>query len=539
MNEQADKNNKINTLTVVLGAGESCNCDLSNSNHHYVLIDARSDAIDSLNEQYGSNAQITTRQACVTPESGRASFYHYSLPEFSSTLKSAELTRYLPGLTVTGNEFVSGITLSQLVSDLPHAKVLQLALELPGQELALLQSLKDNDPDSFNLIDTLTITTSEQRLYEQGNTNDELATWLEQQGYELSQSKAKEFSMLEQTWQVDKKQLQINALIAERDEAIARASRVRGELNKKLEESEKQFEQAEKRAQKLKSERDELQKKLEETENYNKQIAKLNKHMDYMFEQQRLQLEQATNALGSHITETSSRQASALKARLSLEQTYGRTLIELDAKNSNIDEVRALALTNQLYENSYDIIIEFGAGKSTEFLVSALVNYHRQDRKLVNKPSGDFDREELDLPQHLLSFEHSQEQYKKVKERIGMCGLETLIDLRYTPLIPSHNSQELFYDCQRALSNVASLFDGRGAKALIVINHSETDVKPSYGAALEIILNNLSALQLDIIASDATGIKNNLESWQKLMNERGLATESEKLDGIYLLRINS
>ncbi|TDP40210.1 hypothetical protein DEU29_102110 [Idiomarina aquatica] len=230
MNEQADKNNKINTLTVVVGAGESCNCDLSDNNQHYVLVDARSDAIHSLNEQFGNNEQITTRQVCLTPESGRSSFYHYSLPEFSSTLKLGEFTRYLPGLTVTGNEFVSGITLSQLISDLPHAKVLQLNLELPGQELDLLQALKDHDPDSFNIIDKLTITTSEQRLYEQGNTSDELGTWLEQQGYELSQSETKEFSLLEQTWQVDKKQLQISALIAERDEAVAQASDFSNEL---------------------------------------------------------------------------------------------------------------------------------------------------------------------------------------------------------------------------------------------------------------------------------------------------------------------
>ncbi|MFD2632117.1 hypothetical protein [Idiomarina piscisalsi] len=300
-----------------------------------------------------------------------------------------------------------------------------------------------------------------------------------------------------------------------------------------------ELKQAQTRAQRFKNENDKLQKKLEAAEKYNDQLAKLNERMDYMFEQQRLQLEQATNALGRHITQTSSQQVTELKARLSLERTFGSNLIELNDNSSNLSEVTAVTLTQQLEENSYDLIIEFGAGKSTEFLANAIINNHSPSPQLENKSANsDFDTSDFDLPQQVLSFEYEKKQFNTVKKRIEQNGLQNLVDLKYAPLVPTEHNSELFYDCARTLTNVANLFDGREAKVLIVVNPTSEHNRPHYDSTLAAVLNSLSALQLDIFLNENLATKALQQDWNQLLQHRGLPSEEKRSNGAYLLRIN-
>lgn len=311
------------------------------------------------------------------------------------------------------------------------------------------------------------------------------------------------------------------------------------ELEQKLEESEKQLKQAQTQTQGFKKESDELQKKLEATEKYNEQLAKLNERMDSMFEQQRLQLEQATNALGQHITQTSNQQVTELKARLSLERSFGNNLINLNDNNSNLSEITAVNLTQQLEENSYDLIIEFGAGKSTEFLANAIINTHSPNRQLENNLGNNgFDASNFDLPQHVLSFEHDKKQFNAVKKRIEQNNLQNLVDLKYAPLVPIENSSDLFYDCARTLTNVANLFDGREAKVLILVNPASERSRPHYDSILAAVLNSLSALQLDLFLNESLATKALQKDWNQLLQHRGLPSEEKRSNGAYLLRIN-
>ena len=571
----AESTNNMNKLTIVVGAGDDYTCDVSNPSHHYLLIDARRDAVDALQTTYANSSQVNVSHVVVTVKSGRTQFYHYSLPEFSSALKPQELKQLLPGLTIKGSEYSSGTSLADIINDSSDVNELELILDVPGQELALLESLAE--ADSLLAIDALAVTTPNSGLYEQGNTATELSDWLQTQGFEQNNETSQAFSLTTQTWSVDKRAIRIAQLEKERDEALARtidaekqrdeavarascmskelaeANEVRQKnadwaqnlksqketLEQKLEDSEKQLKQAQNSAQRFKNESDELQKKLETAEKYNEQLTKLNERMDYMFEQQRLQLEQATNALGRHITQTSSQQVTELKARLSLERTFGTNLINLNENDSNLSEVTAVTLTQQLEENSYDLIIEFGAGKSTEFLASAIINNHNPNKQLENKSgSNEYEASDFDLPRHVLSFEHDKKQFNEVKERIEQNSLQNLVDLKYAPLIPVSQSQELFYDCERALKNVASVLDGRDAKVLILINSSSSQKQPSCVAAVPTILNSLSAFRLDIVISDKAFSEKIMEDWQQLISERGLEFVKNQNSGICCLRVN-
>ncbi|MDV6328073.1 hypothetical protein Q5L94_08380 [Idiomarina sp. Sol25] len=389
--------------------------------------------------------------------------------------------------------------------------------------------------------------------------------WAQNLQAKLEKSSAEKRSLLERANKAEKrsseleKQLQSDAAQArERAEALqAQVEKANVELSNANEEKQKQAEWAHslqakldqalaekdklaERAETVEARNSELQKKLEAAEKYNEQLAKLNERMDSMFEQQRLQLEQATNALGRHITQTSSQQVTELKARLSLERTFGKSLINLNENDSNLSEVTAVTLTQQLEDNSYDLIIEFGAGKSTEFLANAIINNHSPNQQLENKSgSNDFEASDFDLPQHVLSFEHDKKQFNSVKQRIEQHNLQNLVDLKYAPLIPVSQSQELFYDCERALTNVSSVLDGRDAKVLILINSSASQKQPSYPASVPTLLNSLSAFSLDVVISYKTSSEKTIEDWQQLISERGLEFENKGSRDMCFLRINS
>lgn len=548
-----ESTNRIKKLTIVVGAGDDYSCRFDNEQHHYLLIDARREAVERLQQTYADEPRVQIKQALISGKAHLITFYRYSLPEFSSTLKPDTLTQLLPGLAIKGDEEVSAESLAELISEAAGAKFIELILNVPGQELSMLSSLSS---ETLLKLDSLIAVTQSSKLYQNGNTASELSDWLFDQNFDKNHETDQAFSLVTQDWSIDKKALRITQLERERDEAVARASDAEKErdeavarassTSKELEKVTAQREEANQKAQKLENELKELRienqalkQKLESAEKYNEQLAKLNKRMDYMFEQQRLQLEQATNALGRHITQTSNQQVTELKARLSLERTFGKSLINLNDNDSNLSEVTAVALTQQLEENSYDLIIEFGAGKSTEFLANAIINNHSPNRQLENKSAANgFDSSDFDLPQHMLSFEHDKKQFNAVKQRIEQNSLQNLVDLKYAPLIPVSQSQELFYDCGRALTNVASVLDGRDAKVLILINSSTSQKQPSCKAAVPTILNSLSALRLDIVTSGKMFSQETMSYWQQLITERCLEFDMNQNSGMCFLRIN-
>jgi hypothetical protein len=502
-------------------------------------------AIAKLNAQKYS---FNVKSAVVSNDGEARTWYDYNLDEFSGITKAIALKQLFPGLKLQNAKSVNTIAIDELLSEVTaESSSCGLIIKVPGLGCELLERLSEK-----NLLDRITfiaITTNSLDLFENPNELREVQKVVAEAGFKLTFQEVDDPDFPVLYFDRDENAERLKRLLqelAQANEAKQKnadwAQNLKSQketLEQKLEESEKQLKQAQNRAQRFKNENDELQKKLEAAEKYNEQLAKLNERMDYMFEQQRLQLEQATNALGRHITQTSSQQVTELKARLSLERTFGTNLINLNENDSNLSEVTAVTLTQQLEDNSYDLIIEFGAGKSTEFLVNAIINNHSPNRQLENKSAAnDFDASDFDLPQHVLSFEHDKKQFNAVKKRIEQNNLQNLVDLKYTPLIPNKQSQELFHDCDRALANVASLFDGRDAKVLIVVNPTNAKKQPTHAAALATVLTSLSALQLDIMLSDQLNSNELATNWQGLLTERGLESEAKQANGAYLLRIN-
>lgn len=540
---------------VYIGAGEGEDLKELTSGlvaKHWLLVEGDGRKLKRLKQATARfDAQrysFDVKSAVVSNDGEPRTWYDYNLDEFSGITQALTLKQLFPGLKLQNSKSVNTVAIDELLSEATaENSSCGLIIKIPGLgcdlvERLLLKNLLDR-------VSFIAITTNSLDLFENSNEQRDVQKVVVEAGFKLTFQDSDDLDFPVLYFDRDENAEKVKRLLKDLEQAnkenqkqIDFAQNIKSEkeaLEQELEESEKQLKQAQNRAQRFKNENDELQKKLETAEKYNEQLAKLNERMDYMFEQQRLQLEQATNALGRHITQTSSQQVTELKARLSLERTFGTNLINLNENDSNISEVTAVTLTQQLEDNSYDLIIEFGAGKSTEFLANAIINNHSPNRQLENKSAAnDFDASDFDLPQHVLSFEHDKKQFNAVKKRIEQNNLQNLVDLKYTPLIPNKQSQELFHDCDRALANVASLFDGRDAKVLIAVNPTNAKKQPTHAAALATVLTSLSALQLDIMLSDQLNSNELATNWQALLTERGLESEAKQANGAYLLRVN-
>src|SRR5690625_7635220 len=96
--------------------------------------------------------------------------------------------------------------------------------------------------------------------------------------------------------------------------------------------------------------------------------------MGYLFDQQRLQVEQAANALGRHISTTASTTARELEAGISLQHQFGGTLPSLEEQGNRLPSTVALQLARQLKAQPYDVILEMGSGVTTSCMANIIIN---------------------------------------------------------------------------------------------------------------------------------------------------------------------
>lgn len=267
------------------------------------------------------------------------------------------------------------------------------------------------------------------------------------------------------------------------------------------------------------------QKESEQQGTKEQELKKLEKRMEYFFEQQRLQMEQAANALGRHITTTVTNTAKDLEAGIALQQQYGQDLPSLEDQNGRLPPSVALQLSRQLRTQPYDVIIELGSGVTTTFMAHTLRNHtgksdepHSGEKQVAHY----VDASEDDLPKRIVCFEHKRKKYLDLQKTLQKTGLAPMISMQFAPLVNiSHQEQDyLFYDCATRLQQLAKLFDGREARIFILVNQINGDNSLSLIPAMTQILQFLAAHQLDIVAPwKDEGL---VRKWKVDLIERGL-----------------
>ncbi|WP_347331335.1 hypothetical protein [Marinimicrobium locisalis] len=270
-----------------------------------------------------------------------------------------------------------------------------------------------------------------------------------------------------------------------------------------------------------------LEEQLAEAGKSEQQFTKLQQRMEHLFDQQGLQLEQATNALGRHVTSTGHNTARELEAGFQLQQQLGPDFPSMAERGNRLPSTVALQLARQLKNQPYDLIIEMGSGVTTSFLA------HTLRKRVEDQGEGEAEGSSVaryvepsddDLPKRILCFEHNRSTVNTLQGTLKHSGLYPIITLQYAPLVAcQHQGQEyLYYDCGSRLRQIAQLFENRTAKIFVLLNDVGGDGRPNPVVALPQLLQYLSAHSLDVVVNAGEKDAGFINQWQQLLDSRGL-----------------
>ena len=329
-------------------------------------------------------------------------------------------------------------------------------------------------------------------------------------------------------------------------------------------------EQAEKLEVALAQEKEKNQKLIEQKDqivadqSQNKDLmSTLEARMEQLFTQQASQIQQATNALGKHVTQSFVHQRQHYQSVTGLHQYLENGEQPLAFGSWAIDTELAVHLVRAIEQNNYDLIIEFGSGTSTALMARAVFNTLVEGKEVNNSESLSLEYEdnqasalskqkkgaravkskalslnEYDLPRRILSFEQDKAYQQQTKATLTAQGLANLVELVLAPLVPtrlSHQSEQnvLFYDCEKHLARIASLYENKQARILVLVDGPASPKNNLLirEPALANVLQYLSAHHLDIVLDDSSreGEQQVAELWREVCEERGLSWQEEEL----------
>ena len=328
----------------------------------------------------------------------------------------------------------------------------------------------------------------------------------------------------------------------------------KSELKRTLDELQKSQQTSQKSNEQLKKENQSLQQQLEVLQQEKQQllqgqqhsetaVTQLEQRMTQMFEQQAGLLQQSVSALGQHVTRSFNDQRQHLQTLSSLNTYLETGLQPLLFGGWAIDADLANYLVRKLELESYDLVIEFGSGTSTQLIARVLGQKTGSTDKVSLEYDGAVSSQQvksLDLPQRILSFEQDKTHFDNTRALLAKEGLSHLVDLVLAPLVPTPLTGQqvtpapLFYSCEQNIARIAQVFEGRSARILVLVDGPFSPQKDPLvrEPALAMLLQHLSAHQLEFLLDDyqREGEQQVAEHWQQLCEQRGLAYKQESLN---------
>lgn len=595
----------LNTiLHIGAGQGEDLPAYLESDAKRILLVEPNPSLAEQLRRRTQNDERVQVLELAITDDPALNQLNEYNLPEAASLYRPTGLRQIFPGLRITVQHPVTTQTPEQLLKQYPlEGDHNLLVIQAPGAEPAIVKALAS--ANKLGTISNIRLTLPAEVYYEGSDRPEDALQTLAQRGYNtehtntqnpdwpeyhlvcnplarrlqdvdlekhsLTQALQKSENAQQQTQvaldaatrelgeltqKLDAHKKQVETLQAEREQTNAKSAELAEQLKnaqQKLEASdsarqkaEAKQQEADKRAEKLASQVKKLEEQLAAANKNQQQFTELQKRMEHLFDQQGLQLEQAANALGRHVTSTAQNTAKELEAGFQLQQQLGTDFASLAERGNRLPSTVALQLSRQLKAQPYDLVIEMGSGVTTSFLAHTLrkrAENQGDDESESTSVARYVDPSDDDLPKRILCFEHNRSTVNSLQNTLKQSGLAPIITLQYAPLVAcQHQGKEyLYYDCGSRLRQIAQLFENRTARVFILLNDVADDSRPDLIAALPQLLQYLSAHSLDIVVNTAQADANITNHWHQLLDARGLdyqpATEFGH-QAVQLLKVN-
>lgn len=270
-------------------------------------------------------------------------------------------------------------------------------------------------------------------------------------------------------------------------------------------------------------------------------VSQLEKKIESLFSDQRLYIQQTTNALGQHVTRTTQQQrdqAALLQymqsgqwpAEAKISPNYAKTLVEMrDARQ-------------------YDVIVVCGSAVTAEFLAHLVMSPRTDSRRLTNESDLSSNVSDVtakasykDLPQSIVVLEHLKDQCETLKQKLQTRGYEQAVDVVHAPWIETVllGETSLFYACDRALQRLNHWLK-EDARVLVVLGDALSTAGHTRLASLPAFLQQLPTQSLDFVLENqdikVESVLN--DRWESLLNDRQLTFETLTVPNAFALRIN-
>lgn len=459
----------------------------------------------------------------------------------SLTNSIAELNKKLDLLQQADREKTEKLDTVNQVSKIQAEKLQQLEKQLAeSQHLANARHEKITALDAQLTESQKTLTTTHDTIHKlkadlDAQTKDkqsinEKAKSLEVQLIEVQKTAAANVEALNKLKGDLEAKVKENQAISEKAELLEKAlsekqvsfSAEQEKLNTQLQAAKKQLEDAQEKTQRLETQ-------LNAGKEMQHGLSELQKQMEYLFDQNRLQLEQATNALGQHITHTGKLTSHELQTFVQCQQTLGQNTDALHYQDQSLSPEFALYLSQKLSKGNFDVILVFGSAVITHFIATQLQQGTQKQTRLTHQdPSIDDDYvlpDQGDLPKRILAFQHIKSDCNDLAIHLKQSGLQNCVNLTHAPLIECRFSGKdyLYYDLRKPLARLADVFEERHAKIMVLVSPDQASETLAFEACLPALLQELSTHQLELVLHPiSTQIESLKTAWQALLDGRDL-----------------
>lgn len=275
----------------------------------------------------------------------------------------------------------------------------------------------------------------------------------------------------------------------------------------------------------------------------------LQQRMEFLFDQSRLQLEQATNALGHHISQTGRQSTAEIQTYIQYQKELGQTSHVLFYQDQQLSPERALLLKNKITQQKHDLILTIGSEISAHFIAVQLRGVLQQNQRLSQDSSISDPRylvpDEGDLPKRILAFEHKKSNCKELKKHLEEQGLGDWVNVQLAPLVDCRFTGQdfLFYDLRKSLTRIADVYEDRVARILVIFSIENDIDSMTPMACMYALIKELACHQLELLVypGNVDTAKALKENWTNALQTREIefrVVEDTKADAL-IFNINT
>lgn len=136
----------MNKKLIWIGAGSATSSEINFDNFDSILlVEARKEACDELNENFADNVKVTIKQVCISDRNEELEFFQCNVEELSALAKPAELKSLYPGLTVSPSFDVDTIDIIDFLKEELVDECTELFIDTPATSCKLVRKLFESE----------------------------------------------------------------------------------------------------------------------------------------------------------------------------------------------------------------------------------------------------------------------------------------------------------------------------------------------------------------------------------------------------------